>query len=165
MRAALQAGHRFISALKIVAEEFPDPIAAEFDTVAEEMKLGLPVREALFGLQDRVDDPNVPVLVVGVLVVQESGGNLTEVLDNVAHTVRERFKLLRDTEVMTAQGKLSGGLLTLLTILVAMLLWSISPEYFDAMLAKKSGHYMIGYAAFSIVLGHMMIQKIVRIKV
>lgn len=165
VRAALQAGHSLIAALKIVAEEFPDPIAAEFDTVAEEMKLGLPVREALLGLQDRVDDPNVPVLVVGVLVVQESGGNLTEVLDNVAHTVRERFKLLRDTEVMTAQGKLSGGLLTLLPILVAGLLASISPEYFDAMLEKQSGHYMIGYSVFSILVGHMMIQKIVRIKV
>jgi tight adherence protein B len=165
VRAALQAGHSLISAFKIVADEFPDPIAAEFDTVAEEMKLGLPIREALQGLQDRVEDPNVPVLVVGVLVVQESGGNLAEVLDNVAHTVRERFKLLRDTEVMTAQGKLSGGMLTCLPIIVAGLLFSISPEYFDAMLEKETGHYLIGYAIFSIIVGHLMIQRIVRIKV
>ena len=165
VRAVLQAGHSLIAALKIVADEFPDPIAAEFDTVAEEMKLGLPIREALLGLQDRVDDPNVPVLVVGVLVVQESGGNLTEVLDNVAHTVRERFKLLRDTEVMTAQGKLSGMLLTSLPVLVAMALITISPNYFQPMLEKESGHYMLGYAIFSIIMGHLMIQRIVQIKV
>ena len=165
VRAALQAGHSLISAFKIVAEEFPDPIATEFDTVAEEMKLGLPIREALQGLQERVDDMNVPVLVVGVLVVQESGGNLTEVLDNVAHTVRERFKLLREAEVMTSQGKLSGLMLTCLPIAVAGLLFVVSPEYFDAMLEKQSGHYMIGYSMFSIVMGHLMIQRIVRIKV
>jgi len=165
VRAALQAGHSLITALKIVAEEFPDPIAAEFDTVAEEIKLGLPIRDAFLGLQDRVDDPNIPVLVVGVLVVQESGGNLAEVLNNVAHTVRERFKLLRDAEVMTAQGKLSGGLLTCLPILVAGLLLTVAPNYFDAMLEKQAGHYMIGYALFSVVMGHFMIQRIVRIKV
>ena len=165
VRAALQAGHSLITALKIVADEFPDPIAAEFDTVAEEMKLGLPIREALQGLQDRVEDPNIPVLVVGVLVVQESGGNLTEVLDNVAHTVRERFKLLREAEVMTSQGKMSGMLLTSLPVVVALLLFTISPEYFDAMLEKETGHYMIGYAIFSVIMGHLMIQRIVQIKV
>lgn len=165
VRAALQAGHSFISALKVVAEEFPDPVAAEFDTIAEEMKLGLPIREALLGLQDRVDDPNVPVLVVGVLVVQESGGNLAEVLENVAHTVRERFKLLRDVEVMTAQGKLSGGMLTCLPLLVTLALYFVTPGYFDAMFESPTGMYMMGYAAFSIVMGHLMIQRIVKIKV
>lgn len=165
VRAALQAGHSFITALKVVAEEFPDPVAAEFDTVAEEMRLGLPIREALLGLQDRVDDPNVPVLVVGVLVVQESGGNLAEVLENVAHTVRERFKLLRDVEVMTAQGRLSGGMLTLLPVIVTLSLFAITPEYFNPMLESQTGQYMIGYAIFSVILGHLMIQRIVKIKV
>jgi len=165
VRAALQAGHSFGVALKVVAEEFPDPVATEFDTIAEEMKLGLPLRDALLGLQDRVDDPNVPVLVVGVLVVQESGGNLAEVLGNVSHTVRERFKLLRDVEVMTAQGKLSGGMLTVLPIGVGTMLYVIAPEYFDAMFAEPTGHYMLAYAAVSILVGHLIIQRIVKIKV
>ncbi len=165
VRAALQAGHSLISALKVVAEEFPDPVATEFDTVAEEIKLGLPMREALLGLQDRVDDPNVPVLVVGVLVVQESGGNLAEVLGNVSHTVRERFKLLRDVEVMTAQGKLSGGMLTCLPVLVAVALYFMTPGYFDAMFEAPTGMYMVAYAVCSILFGHLMISRIVRIKV
>src|SRR5579862_330754 len=115
-RAALQAGHSFVNALYVVADEFPDPIAVEFRTVAEEIRLGLPMREALYRLRDRLDDPNVPVLVVGVLIAQEVGGNLAEVVENITHTIRERFKLLRDVQVMTAQGRLSGGVLTMLPI-------------------------------------------------
>lgn len=165
MRSALQAGHSFITALKVVADEFPSPIAEEFDTVAEEMRLGLPMREALMGLQNRVDDANVPVMVVGVLVSSETGGNLAEVLDNVAHTVRERFKLLRDVQVMTAQGRLSGLLLTSLPFFVAGAMTIIAPGYLDPLIDRQIGHYMIGYCLLSILIGHLWIQRIVRIKV
>jgi tight adherence protein B len=165
VRSALQAGHSFITALKVVADEFPSPISEEFDTVAEEMRLGLPMRDALTGLQERVDDANIPVLIVGVLVSNESGGNLAEVLDNVAHTVRERFKLLRDVEVMTAQGRLSGLLLTSLPFCVAGGMMVIAPGYVDPLLETTTGHYIIGYCLASVVMGHLWIQKIVRIKV
>jgi tight adherence protein B len=165
VRSALQAGHSFITALKVVAEEFPAPISEEFDTIAEEMRLGLPMRDALLGLQDRVDDANIPVLVVGVLVSNESGGNLAEVLENVAHTVRERFKLLRDVEVMTAQGRLSGLLLTSLPFFVAGSMMVIAPGYLNPLFEKTTGHYMIAYCMVSVLTGHLWIQKIVRIKV
>lgn len=165
MKAALQAGHSFLTALKVVADDFPDPIASEFDTVAEEIRHGLPVREALNGLRERVPDQNVPMLVIGVLITQESGGNLVEVLDNVSHTVRERFKLLRDVEAMTAQGRLSGILLTSLPFLVSFLLFSIIPEYFEPVLTTTAGHYMIAYCLTSIVTGHLIIQRLVKIKV
>jgi tight adherence protein B len=87
------------------------------------------------------------------------------VLDNVAHTVRERFKLLRDVEVMTAQGRLAGLLLTSLPFFVAGAMMVIAPGYFDPMLEKKQGHYAIAYCLTSILLGHLWIQKIVKIKV
>lgn len=164
-KAALQAGHSFLTALKVVAEDFPDPVAVEFDTVAEEIRHGLPLREALMGLRERVPDDNVPMLVVGVLVVQESGGNLVEVLDNVTHTVRERFKLLRDVETMTAQGRLSGMLLTSLPFVVSLLLYSIVPDYFEPVLTTETGHWMIGYCIASIIIGHLIIQRLVKIKV
>lgn len=165
MKAALQAGHSFLTALKVVAEDFPEPIAQELDTVAEEIRHGLPTREALLGLQERVPDPNVPMLVVGVLVVQESGGNLVEVLENITHTVRERFKLMRDVEAMTAQGRLSGMLLTSLPILVSLTLYAIMPGYFDPVLTTTTGHYMIAYCIVSIITGHLTIQRLVQIKV
>jgi tight adherence protein B len=165
LRASLQAGHSFLTALYVVADEFPDPIAEEFRTVAEEMRLGLPIRDALNGLSERVDDPNVPILVLGVLVTQEVGGNLAEVLDNISHTIRERFKLIRETRVMTAQGRLSGLVLTLLPFGVGLLLYVTTPKYFAPLLETETGAWMIAYALVSILIGHIMIQRLVRIRI
>lgn len=165
VRAALQAGHSLITALYVVADEFPDPIAEEFRIVAEEMRLGLPLREALHGLRDRVDDPNVPMLIVGVLVGQEVGGNLAEVLDNVSYTIRERFKLLRDVHVITTQGRFSGRVLTALPIVGGLTMYFLNPVYFAPMLEDPRGLWLLGYAALSVVAGHLIIQRIVRIRV
>src|SRR5436305_825913 len=165
IRAALQAGHGFLSALQVGAEEFPDPIAGEFTEVAEEIRLGLTVREALQHLIERVEDPNLPILAAGVVITQEVGGNLAEVLNNISYTIRERFKLLREVRVLTAQGRLSGLVLTALPFLVAVALILFNPEYFRPMMDSKQGLYMMGYGILSIALGHLVIQRIVRIKV
>jgi tight adherence protein B len=165
LRAALQAGHSFVTALYVVADEFPDPIAEEFRTVAEEMRLGMPTRDALHRLRDRVDDINVPILVVGIMVAQDIGGNLAEVLDNICHTIRERFKILRDVQVMTAQGRLSGSVLTALPVLVGVFMYFLNPKYFQPMLEMRTGWYMMGYALISIICGHIVIQRIVSIRV
>src|SRR6266849_154796 len=165
IRAALQAGHGFLSALQVVADEFPDPIAAELKEVAEEIRLGLTVREALQHLVERMEDPNLPILVTGVVITQEVGGNLAEVLDNISHTIRERFKLLREVRVMTAQGRLSGMVLTGLPFLVATCLILFNREYFRPMIEQRAGWWMMGYALCSILFGHIVIQRIVRIKV
>jgi tight adherence protein B len=165
VRAALQAGHSVGTALYVVADEFPNPLAEEFRIVAEEMRLGLPLRDALYGLRDRVDDVNVPILIVGVLVAHEVGGNLAEVLDNVSYTIRERFKLLRDVQVMTAQGRFSGRVLTALPFMGGLFMYFFNPVYFAPMLDDPRGKYLIAYALVSILLGHLIIQRIVRIRV
>lgn len=165
MKAALQAGHSFLTALKVVADDFPDPIANEFDTVAEEIRHGLPMRDALMGLEERVPDPNVPMLVIGILVTQESGGNLVEVLGNVSHTIRERFKLMRDVETMTSQGRLSGMMLSALPVLVSFLVYMVIPGYYEPVFSTTTGHYMIAYGIISIITGHLVIQRLVQIKV
>jgi len=165
VRAALQAGHSLVAALLVVADEFPEPIAGEFRTLAEEIRLGLPTRDALYRLRDRVSDENLPILVIGILIAQEIGGNLAEVLDNITHTIRERFKLLRDVQVMTAQGRLSGGVLTALPVLVGLFMFFFNPTYFEPMLRNPKGMYMIGYCVVSILMGHWFIQRLVRIKV
>jgi tight adherence protein B len=165
IRAALQAGHGFLSALQVVAQEFPDPIAGELNEVAEEVRLGMPLRDALKHLMERIEDPNLPILSLGVMITQELGGNLAEVLDNISYTIRERFKLLREVRVMTAQGRLSGMVLTALPFIVATLLIMFNPEYFRPMIENRTGHFMILYALVSIALGHIVIQRIVRIEV
>src|SRR5262245_59183380 len=155
IRAALQAGHGFVSALQVVAQEFPDPISWEFSEVAEEIRLGLPLRDALYHLIDRVDDPNLPILVIGVLITQEVGGNLAEVINNTSYTIRERFKLMREIRTMTAQGRLSGLVLTALPFLVGTALFFWNPVYFTVMLERPAGHMMLAYALVSILVGHL----------
>ncbi len=165
IRAALQAGHGFLSSLNVVAEEFPDPIAEELREVAEEMRLGLPIRDALYNLVDRVDDSNLPILVIGVLVAQESGGNLAEVIDNISYTIRERFKLLRETQVLTAQGRLSGTVLTALPFLVGTGVYLLNPVYFSPMFTTTTGQHMLVYGLASILVGHLIIRRLVQIRV
>ena len=165
IRAALQAGHGFVSALGVVANEFPDPIAQEFHRVAEEIRLGLPVRDALYNLVNRIDDPNLPILVIGVLVAQNVGGNLAEVVDNISYTIRERFKLLREIKVMTAQGRLSGGVLSTLPFAVAGLMQMLNPAYFAPMFHTPTGHYLIAYSLGSVFMGHLIIRRLVSIRV
>jgi tight adherence protein B len=165
VRAALQAGHGLMAAMSVVAEEFPDPIAEEFRDVSEEVRVGRPLREALDNLAERVANPDVRLLEVGILTAQEVGGNLAEVLDKISHTIRERFKLQRDVQVMTAQGRLSGGVLTALPFLAGAGMMVLSPTYFSPILQSTKGWYMLGYATLSLLMGHMMIRRIVRIDV
>jgi tight adherence protein B len=164
-RAALQAGHGLMAALSVVADEFPDPIAQEFREVTEEVRLGLPLRDALDNLSKRVAAPDIELLEIGILVTQDIGGNLAEVLDNVGHTIRERFKLQRETKALTAQGRMSGALLTALPILVALALAILNPGYFAPMFEPGKGRYMLAYAACSLIAGHFMIRRMVRVKV
>jgi tight adherence protein B len=165
VRAALQAGHGLMAAMSVVADEFPDPIAQEFREVSEEVRLGRPLREALDNLADRVGNPDVALLEVGILTAQDVGGNLAEVLDKISHTIRERFKLQRDTQVMTAQGRLSGGVLTAMPFLAGTGLMLFSPGYLNTMFQATTGRYMLAYALVSLLLGHLMIRRIVRIEV
>jgi tight adherence protein B len=165
IRAALQAGHGFGTALTVVANEFPDPLAQEFHDVSEEMRLGLPLRDALNGLKDRIDDPDLPMLVIGVLIADESGGNLAEVLENIGHTVRERFKVSRDVRVFTAQGRMSGSVLTALPFIVGTVMYFLNPKYFAPMISTSLGNWLLLYAFLSIVAGHFIIRRIVSIQV
>ncbi len=165
IRAALQAGHGFATALMVVASEFPDPIAEEFREVGEETRLGLSLREALNNLNQRIDDPDLPMLIIGVLITDDSGGNLAEVLDNIGHTVRERFKMSRDVRTMTAQGRLSGLVLTALPFIVGGASYFLNPTYFQPMLHNPTGQYMLGYGILSVIAGHFVIQRIARLDV
>jgi len=140
-------------------------MASEFREVSEETRLGLSLREALNNLHERIDDPDLPMLIIGVLIAEDSGGNLAEVLENIGHTIRERFKMSRDVRTMTAQGRLSGMVLTALPFIVGTATYFLNPGYFKPMLTNPLGHYMLAYALISIVLGHFVVQRIARIQV
>jgi tight adherence protein B len=165
IRSALQAGHGLITAMQVASETLPDPVAMELRYVVEETKLGLPLRDALYHLSERVGDPNVPLLIVGILVSQEVGGNLAEVVDNTAYTIRERAKLQRDVRVLTAQSRFSAMILTFLPIAVGLFMATFNRTYFDPMLTTELGHKIMFFAGFLILSGHIIIRRIIRFRV
>jgi tight adherence protein B len=165
VRSALQAGHGLITAMQVASETLPDPVGMELRYVVEETRLGLPLRDALYHLSERVGDPNVPLLIVGILVSQEVGGNLAEVVDNTAITIRERAKLQRDVRVLTAQSRFSAMVLTGLPILVGLFMATFNRAYFDPMLTTETGWRLMGFAAFLILSGHLIIRRIIRFRV
>jgi tight adherence protein B len=165
VRSALQAGHGLIAAFQVVADTFPDPVATEFRYIVDEVRLGLPFRDALYNLSSRVGDPNVPILVVGVLTAQDVGGNMAEVIDNITHTIRERAKLQREIQVLTAQGRLSGIVLTGLPFAVGGMMFLTNPTYFNPIVERPTGHILLIYGLVSLLVGHLMVRRIVNIEV
>jgi len=165
VRSALQAGHGLIASLQVVGDTFPDPVATEFRYIVDEVRLGLPFRDALYNLVSRVGDPNLPILVVGILTAQDVGGNMAEVIDNITYTIRERAKLQRDIQVMTAQGRLSGLVLTALPFIVGTFMFVRNPTYFGPMVTRRTGQMWLLYGVCSLLAGHIMVRRIVKIQV
>ena len=165
IRSALQAGHGLLAAMQVASETLSDPVATELRHVGEEVRLGLTLRDALYHLSERVGDPNVPLLIVGILVSQEVGGNLAEVVDNTAITIRERAKLQRDVRVLTAQSRFSAAVLTFLPVAVGLFMATFNRGYFEPMLTTPGGLRLLMLSAGLIVMGHLLIRRIIRFRV
>ena len=163
--SALRAGISFSAALQIVAEESPEPIRSEFAIVVEEQSLGVEMREALGNLASRVDSVDIKFFVTAIVLQRDTGGNLTEVLDNTSRLIRDRFRILGDIKTFTAQGRLTGAILTCLPMAMAIFMIASAPEYFFKMWEKPEGRTILGVAAFMQLLGALAIRKIVDIKV
>jgi tight adherence protein B len=163
--SALRAGISFSSALQIVADESPDPVRSEFAIVVEEQALGLDLREALTNLANRVDSLDLKFFVTAVVLQRDTGGNLTEVLENTSHLIRDRFRILGDIMTFTAQGRLTGLILTCLPLGLGIFMAMVAPDYFHKMWDHASGKAILGFAAVMQILGGLAIRKIVDIKV
>jgi tight adherence protein B len=162
---AVTAGYAFTSGLELIAKEMSDPLAHEFRVTYEQQNLGLPLREALGNLAVRMPLPDVKILVALLQIQQESGGNLAEMLNNLSAVVRERFKLLRQVRVYTAEGRLSMFILTALPPIAALLFLFINPDYVMPLFTEPVGHRMLAAAAVMQVAGYLVIKKIVHLKV
>jgi tight adherence protein B len=162
---AVRAGHAFTTALEMIANEVSEPVAGEFRQLYEEQKFGLPVRDALLNLADRIPLVDVKFFVTAVMLQRETGGNLAEILDNLSYVIRERFKILRQVRVHTAQGRLTMVLLMALppTVVVVMLVLNrgfIMPLFIDPI-----GHALIVAGITMQTLGYFFIRRIIRIQV
>ncbi len=162
---AVRAGHAFTTGLEMVATELPQPVAGEFKLVFDEQSFGLPLRDALMNLAERVPIIDVRFFVTALLLHKETGGNLAAILDDLASVIRERFRLLRDVRTRTAQGRLTAGILIALPPTFILIMRTISPDYLTPLFTDTIGHYMLGGALLLQVVGSIVLWKIVNIKV
>ncbi len=162
---AVRAGHAFTMAIEIIADELAEPVATEFRKLYEEQKYGMPVRDALLNLSKRMPLVDVKFFVTAVMLQRETGGNLAEILDNLSYTIRERFKILRQVRVYTAQGRLTMLLLMGLppTIVVTMLI--MNPGFIQPLFADPLGHLLLAGGITLQTIGYFVIRRIVQIQV
>ena len=129
--------------MKMVADETKDPIASEFRRTHEEHRFGLPFEDALLAMADRVSLIDVRILTTAILIQREVGGNLAEVLDNLANVIRVRFTIRRQLRVYTAQGRFSGYVLGALPIAVGLAIYSLNPSYMRLLFTDPLGKLMV----------------------
>jgi tight adherence protein B len=162
---ALRAGHTFQVGLKMVGEEFADPMGTEFDKIIAEINFGAGVPEALKNLARRVDCPDLHFFVVAILIQRETGGNLAEIAENIAQLIRKRFELQDRVRALAAEGKLSAIILFALPFFLALGLSIMNPQYIGLLFTDPLGIRMLGGAAVIMAIGALVIKKMIHIKV
>lgn len=162
---SLKAGHAFSGGLKMVADEMGDPIGHEFDNTLNEINFGVGVPEALKNLSNRVDCVDLNFFVISIIIQRDTGGNLAEILENIAYLIRERFKLYGRVRVLAGEGKLSAIILVALPFLLAFVLSLINPEYIGTLIKDPIGHVFIGIGLVMMIIGIFTMSKMIKIKV
>ena len=162
---ALRAGHAFQTAMSMVADELPAPVGTEFRKSFDQQNFGLPLKETLNELADRVPILDVRFFATAVSIQRETGGNLAEILDNLAHVVRERFKILRQVRVHTAQGRFTGYVLLGLPAFLAVALSIISPDHMSDLFEHRMGQTMLIGALVMQMVGFIWIRQVIKIEV
>jgi tight adherence protein B len=165
MVSALRAGHSLVAALNLVANESPDPIGGEFRICFDEQNYGLELRTAMSNLLTRVPLQDLRIVVTAILIQKESGGNLAEVLDKTAYVIRERYRLKRQVRVYSAQGRLTGWILSLLPVVLGIALYLVNPGSMSLLWKRPIGIKLLYTSAGLTVVGGLIIQKIVNIDV
>ena len=162
---ALKAGHAFVTGLKMVADEMPEPIGPEFRKIFDEQNFGLPLKDALENLTMRVPGLDVRFFTTAVLIQRETGGNLSEILENLAHVVRERFKILRQVRVYTAHGRMTAYVLLALPAVLCIALAFINPDHMNLLFRERIGQMMLMGAVVMQAIGYFWIQQVIKIEV
>ena len=162
---AIRAGHAVTAGLEMMSKETPQPVSGEFRMVFEENNFGLPLRDALHNLTERVPLVDVRFFVTGLVVQKETGGNLVELLENLASVIRERFKIRGEVRTKTAQGRFTAAILIALPPTFLLITRAINPEYTSVLFTDPLGRTLLGVGAFLQILGSLIIWKIVNIEV
>lgn len=162
---AVRAGHAFTTALEMITAEVSEPVAGEFRQLYEEQKFGMPVRDALLNLTERMPLVDVKFFVTAVMLQRETGGNLAEILDNLSYVIRERFKIQRQVRVYTAQGRLTMALLMGMPPIIVTAMLLLNPSFIRPLFSDPIGHFLLVAGITLQTIGYFVIRKIIRIQV
>ena len=162
---AIRAGHAFQTAMGMVADELAEPVGPEFKVSFDQQNFGLPLRDALNAMPERIPLLDVKFFVTAVLIQRDTGGNLSEILDNLAHVVRERFKIRRQIRVHTAHGRFTGYVLLALPPCLALALSWMNKEHMTPLFNERVGQMMLMGAIVMQTIGYFWIRKVIRIEV
>jgi tight adherence protein B len=162
---AVRAGHAFTTGLEMISKECPEPLAGEFRTSFEEQNFGLPLRDALLNLTERVPIIDVRFFVTALLIQKETGGNLAEILDGLSRVIRDRFRIYREVRVRTAQGRLTAGILIALPIFMMGILSVLNPHYIGVLFTDPKGPIVLITALVMQVIGSAILWKIIHFEV
>ncbi|CAN5711121.1 type II secretion system F family protein [soil metagenome] len=165
MSRALAAGHAFSESLHMVSAEMPEPIAGEFRKAYEEQNLGLSLKLAMENLTQRMPLLDLRMCVTAIMIQRETGGNLAEILEKVAHTIRERFRIMGDLKTLTTSSRMSAWLLCGLPIFVTFVITYLNPDYMSVLWKDSRGHYLIAAGLFLQLTGMLVVRKILDIKI
>jgi len=162
---ALRAGHSLASAIEVVSEQSAEPLKSEFALCFQQQKFGVPFRDALLAMIDRMPSKDLRFVITAILVQKETGGDLTDILDRTTRVIRERVKIQGEVRTYTAQGRLTGWILGLMPAILLLLLNVITPGYSTVLFHDPLGQKMLYTGATLVVIGSLIIRKIVNIKV
>jgi len=160
---SLKAGYSFLQAIAVVSAETSDPFSKEFKKLLKEMSLGISEEDALKNLLSRVESEDLRLIMNAILIQKDIGGNLSEILDNISETIRERQKMRNELKTLTAQGRLSGIILMLIPIIIAITIYFFNREYMLLLFTTFTGLAMVAGAIVSELFGLIMIRKIINI--
>ncbi len=165
MVSAIRAGHSLNAAMGLVGRECPDPVGGEFKTTFEQQNYGLELKTAMNNLVTRVPLQELRIVATAIMIQKESGGNLAEVLDKTSHVIRERFRLKRQVGVYTAQGRLTGWILTLLPVGLGIVLYIANPEMMSILWKNPLGIKLLWASCGMLLAGGLIIRKIVNMDI
>mgnify|MGYP001099173266 CR=1 FL=1 len=162
---ALRAGHSFTSSMQLAADEFDDPLGTEFEETLDEINFGVSVPVALKNMLNRVDCRELKFFVMSVIIQRETGGNLAELIESLAHILRERFRFEGNVRTLSAEGRISGLILILLPFAVGLFILIGNPSYLQPLITNPVGWIMLGLAGVGMVTGALVMNKMVKIEV
>jgi tight adherence protein B len=165
MARALRAGHSVASAIEVIAERGRKPVSSEFALVYKQQNFGLPFRDALTNMAHRVQSKDLQFVVTAMLVQKETGGNLAEILDRTTYVIRERLRIYGEIRIKSAQGRLTGWILSFLPIVIGVLINIVNPGFEKPLFEEPIGHVMLYTGAAMLAIGSFIISKIVKIEV